>query len=280
MKKIIILLCVFLLSGCSTKFVYNNASWLVYWYLDDYVELNNQQEEQFDEMLNQWMDWHRSTELPKYQAHIEEIISDIKTKQIDEERIAYHREKGRDHWQRGRAYAAPDIVTLSKTLNDKQVAYLFIQLEKQNIEDEEENTEERELTTTQQTKKWVKRNQKGAKKWIGKLNNKQTLHITQYRDRFEKTGDHWLTYKRNYQQALNALFLSPERSNKFEETLLALILYPDSYRSEAFLSASEANIKASTEYFMGIIDLADIKQINKMIAEIDGLKQDIVSLNY
>ena len=178
MKKIIILLCVFLLSGCSTKFVYNNASWLVYWYLDDYVELNNQQEEQFDEMLNQWMDWHRSTELPKYQAHIEEIISDIKTKQIDEERIAYHREKGRDHWQRGRAYAAPDIVTLSKTLNDKQVAYLFIQLEKQNIEDEEENTEDRGLTTTQQTKKWVKRNQKGAKKWIGKLNNKQTLHLS------------------------------------------------------------------------------------------------------
>jgi hypothetical protein len=279
MKKITILLCVFLLSGCSTKFVYNNASWLVYWYLDDYVELNNQQEDQFDEILSKWIDWHRSTELPKYHVHLEEIISDIKSQQLNKERIAYHREKGRDHWERGRAYVAPDIVTMSKTLNDKQVTYLFSKLEKENIEDEEENTEDRGLTPTQQTKKWIERNQKGAKRWIGKLNNKQRLHITQYRDRFEKTGDYWLTYKRDYQQALNVLFLSPDRSNVFEDKLLTLILYPEAYRSEAFLSASEANTQASTEYFMGIIDLADKKQINRMIEEIEELKQDIVSLN-
>jgi hypothetical protein len=279
MKKITLLLCVLLLSGCTAKFAYNNASWLVYWYLDDYVELNNQQEDQFDKMLSKWIDWHRSSELPKYHAHLEEIINDIKTKQIDEDRIAYHREKGRDHWQRGRAYVAPDIVRLSKTLNEQQITYLFTKLEKENIEDEEENAEYRGLTPAQQNKKWVKRNEKGAKKWIGKLNNEQKLHITQFRERFEKTGDYWLTYKRKYQQALNELFLSPDRTNEFEDALLALILNPESYRSEAFLSASEANNKAGAEYLIGIMDSADKKQINKIIKEINEFKQDIVSLN-
>jgi hypothetical protein len=231
-------------------------------------------------MLSNWIAWHRSTELPNYQAHLKEILNDIKTKQIDETRITYHREKSRDHWKRARTHIAPDIVTMSKTLNEKQVSYLFAKLEKQNIEEEEENAEDRGLTPTQQTKKWIKKNQKGAKKWIGKLNNEQKLHITQFQARFEKTGNYWLTYKQAYQQALSELFLAPDRSNKFEDKLLALILYPESYRSEAFLLASEANNKARAEYLIGIIDLADKKQINRLIEEIDELKQDIASLNY
>jgi hypothetical protein len=279
MKKITILLCVLLLSGCSAKFAYNNASWLVYWYLDDYVELNNQQEEQFDHMLSTWFDWHRSNELPKYQAHFEELISDIKTKKIDEALIFYHREKSRDHWERARTHVAPDIVTMGKTLSEKQVSYLFTKLEKENIEDEEEDSQYRDLTLTQQDKKWIKRDQKGAKKWIGKLNNEQKLHIKQFRDRFKKTGNYWLTYKRDYQQALRELFSAPDRSNEFEEKLLTLILYPESYRSEAFSLASDANNKASAEYLIGIMDLADKKQMNRLIEEISNLKQDIISLN-
>lgn len=279
MKKITILLCVILLSGCSAKFAYNNASWLIYWYLDDYVELNNQQEEQFDQVFSNWFDWHRRIELPKYQAHFGELLSDIKTKKIDEARIFYHREKSRDHWERVRTHIAPDIVAIGKTLNEKQVTYLLAKLEEENIEAEEENIEDRGLTPAQQNKKWIKRNQKGAKKWIGKLNNEQKSHIAQFRDRFEKTGDYWLIYKRAYQQALGDLFAAPDRSNEFEDKLLALILYPETFRSEDFLLVSDANSKASAEYLIGIMDLADKKQMNRLINEISELRQDIISLS-
>lgn len=278
MKKTTILLCVLLLSGCSAKFAYNNASWLVYWYLDDYVELNNQQERQFDQMLSKWFDWHRSIELPKYQAHFGELISDIKTNKIDEARVFYHRQKTRDHWARVRTHIAPDIVTIAKTLNEKQVTYLLTKLEKDNLESEEENTEDKGLTLVQQNKKWIKRNQKGAKKWIGKLNNEQKLHITQFRDRFEKTSDYWLNYKRAYQQALSELFAASDRSNEFEDKLLALIIYPETYRSDAFLLAFDANSKASAEYLIGIMDLADKKQMNRLIIEISDVREDIISL--
>ena len=33
-------------TGCSSKFAYNNLDWLVYWYVDDYIEFSDQQEEQ------------------------------------------------------------------------------------------------------------------------------------------------------------------------------------------------------------------------------------------
>ena len=57
MKKLTLLLWIVLLSGCSTKFAYNNIDWLVNWYIDDYVVLDTQQEKQFDAILDKWTAW-------------------------------------------------------------------------------------------------------------------------------------------------------------------------------------------------------------------------------
>jgi hypothetical protein len=224
------------------------------------------------------MDWHRSTELPKYQAHLKELMSDIKENQIDDERIAYHREKGKGHWERARAHVAPDIVTMSKTLSDDQITYFFAKLEKQNIEEEEEDAEASQLSASERSKKWVKRNERGAKKWIGRLNEEQKQHIAQFRDRFQRTGEYWLTYRRAYQQALREVFASEDRSSAFNEKLTALILTPEAYRSEAFLAASEANQSASAEYLIGMLELADKKQVKRLLGDIEDLAQDLSSL--
>jgi hypothetical protein len=279
MKKIIVLLFVLLLGGCSTQFTYNNASWLVHWYIDDYVEFTREQEATFDDMFARWINWHRRTELPKYEAHLDELMADIRENRIDENRIAYHREKSREHWERARAHVAPDIITLAKTLDQEQIDFLFSQLEKENIEEEEEDAEAAELTSNERREKWIKRNQKGAKKWIGRLTDDQKTHIAQFRDRFERTGAYWLAYRRAYQGALKELFASNDRSELFDERLMELILYPEQYRSSAFVAATEANNNASASYLIGILESAETKQVSRLLDEIEDLKKDIQSLH-
>ena len=195
MKKYLLLLSVLLMTGCSTTFAYNNASWLVYWYLDDYVELNSSQEEQFDQMLAQWMSWHRSQELPKYEAQLGEIIEDIKSKNINHERITYHREKVRAHWVRARECIADDLVTLGRTLDEDQIIYMFAALEKENTESEEEIAERNEKSKKEREKDWVKQNQKGMRRWMGRLSNEQKDFIAGFNTSFESTSDLWLGYR-------------------------------------------------------------------------------------
>jgi hypothetical protein len=278
MKKIILLTCVLLLSGCSAKFAYNNVNWLIYWYLDDYVEFNNAQEDMFDDMLGSWMTWHKQEELPKYQAQLEDIMADIKANNVSEQSIASHRDRARQHWLRARSHVASDLVSLGATMSREQIIYFFAKLEKQNLEDEEEMNERSQLDEQERIEKWVKRNQKGIKKWTGKLSTEQKDFIETFNGRFESTGPFWLAYKREYQQQLREVFSMPTRDTAFEQSLYDLIKDPERFRSAEFQQAMDSNAQAGTEYMMGLMEMASAKQVVKLVDEIGELQKDVVNL--
>ncbi len=278
MKKIIIILTVLLLSGCSTTFAYNNASWLVYWYLDDYLELNDAQEDQFDGYLESWLQWHRTQELPKYEAQLTELIDDVSAGNMSVERVAYHREKAKGHWIRAREFVALDIVELAKTLDDQQVSDLFEALEEENVEDEEDLQENKEKSLSKREKDWVKRNQKGMRRWLGKLSDEQKEFIMSFNDRFESTREHWLMYKRSYQQALQDAFKMESRGEDFATLMYELIINPEQYRSPEFIAASDLNNQASAQYLIGLYQLSSDKQRENLVEEIDEFRQDVKSL--
>lgn len=278
MKKITILVCALLLGGCSATFAYNNVSWLIYWYLDDYIELNNKQEDMFDEMLDGWMLWHKQNELPQYQQQLEDIISDIKTKNIDAESIKLHRERARQHWVRARTYVASDLVTLGSTLSQDQVVYFFASLDKENREDEEEIIEKQALDEKKKIEKWTKKNQKGIKKWTGKLTSEQKNLVASFHNRFESTSQFWLAYKREYQQQLREVFAHPDRDAVFKKRLYDLIVDPEKFRSQPFQTAMDMNAQASTEYILELFALLSEKQVEKVLEEIEEFRQDTISL--
>ena len=64
-------LVVVVLTGCSAnRFIYNRADTFVRWIVDDYVDLNRDQQVAFDAHLQQFLDWHRRDELPQYRQFI------------------------------------------------------------------------------------------------------------------------------------------------------------------------------------------------------------------
>jgi len=51
MRVLVVFISVMFLASCSSKLAYNNLDWWVYWYMDDYIELKDEQEEKFDEAV-------------------------------------------------------------------------------------------------------------------------------------------------------------------------------------------------------------------------------------
>ena len=67
----LMLLAATVLAGCSAnRFIYNRADTFVRWIVDDYVDLNRDQQVAFDTHLQQFLGWHRRDELPQYRQFI------------------------------------------------------------------------------------------------------------------------------------------------------------------------------------------------------------------
>jgi hypothetical protein len=61
------------LGGCTTGFVYNRLDWVVSWYVNGLVSLDDAQEAQLKSMVQQTLDWHRRSQLPRYVSLLEQL---------------------------------------------------------------------------------------------------------------------------------------------------------------------------------------------------------------
>ena len=79
MAGLIVVLCAAVwLGGCSAvRLGYNQAPDIAYWWLDGYVDFNDQQTLRAREALGDWFAWHRRTELPQYAALLSKARTEV-----------------------------------------------------------------------------------------------------------------------------------------------------------------------------------------------------------
>lgn len=280
MRKLgILLITVLALSGCSSKFAYNNADWLVHWYIDDYIEFTDAQEDAFDERMAVWLEWHRSNELTQYATHIDEIKQRVMTSQLTADEIVAEFADGRSHWVRLRTELSPELAEMAPMLTDDQVIYFFAQLEKENAEEEEERREELEDETEEERlEDRVKRVTKQVEEFIGKTTPQQRQLINDFAPQFQSTYDYWLTYRRETQQVARQLFATRDNNPKFVEQLKDLMTNPDVYRSPEHVRIGDENSLLYATMLSELQASLTDKQKRKLNKELDDIIEDIEDL--
>ncbi|MFC3120088.1 DUF6279 family lipoprotein [Agaribacter flavus] len=279
MKKILaVLFSVFILAGCSTTFAYKNIDWLIYWYLDDFIDFTDEQEETFDTYLQKWLAWHKANEMPKYLAHINQLVDEISTKQLSIARMEYHRQKTREHWERARDYIAPDLVELAPMLSDKQIEDMFTAFEKELKDEEKDYKKLRDKPPEKRKKDWVKKYKKRISKWLGSLTEEQKNYIENSYDSILPSRQLWIDYNRRYQGELKKTFEEQADKMVFSERLHALLVEPEVYRSEALNQAFERNSQANMVMLQTLLVLSTDKQQKRLVNEIDDYRQDLIDL--
>ncbi|WP_046006401.1 DUF6279 family lipoprotein [Pseudoalteromonas rubra] len=275
MRKLLMVLALLTMTGCSTKFIYKNADWLSYWYLDDYISLTDEQEEQFDTRLGAWLAWHKTQELTRYAEQLTALKSDIENNKITLVRIEYHQAQMLAHWHRLRAKVVPDLVEMAPMLSEAQASELFDAL----AEGEAERAEKRSKRSEQKKhKRWLKERKKNLKRWIGRLSAEQESRIAQLYDQQSSTADLWSDYRTRYQGALRALFAQPERGDAFKARLSELLMAPEQFRSEQLNQVNEQNRKANHQYLLDVYQSLSDKQKKRLISELEEVIEDIESL--
>ncbi|NOU49798.1 hypothetical protein HG263_04520 [Pseudoalteromonas sp. JBTF-M23] len=275
MRKILILIALLFMAGCSTKFVYKNLDWLTYWYVDDYISLTDEQEAHFDKHLQTWLDWHKSQEIDAYIAQLNHIKEDVSAGTISPERVSYHQEQMLAHWYRFRDKIVPDLARLAPLLSKSQIEELFNAL----AESESESIEKRQQRSVQKRKKrWLKNRINNLERWLGNLNEQQKMLVEQLYTQQLSTADLWYDYRVSYQSQLKTLFENSNRDEEFVSDLQSLLSNPEQFRSQELKKRITHNKQLEYQFLTDIYQSLSEKQKAHLLEELDELIDDLASL--
>jgi hypothetical protein len=277
MKKILII--VFfsftLLPGCTSKFAYNNIDWLLYWYIDDYIDLDKDQKRVFDKKLDSWLTWHRRTELLEYKQHLQQIQEQLRAGALSAEQWTTHFDVAGEHWYRVRGKITTDLAALTERVSKRQINTLFDKLEEKNVKREEEVAE---LSAAERKTENIEDLQDRFKDWIGRLSVGQKNIIAAKVGELESNYVEWIVYRRNIQARARTLLLQQAENVNFETEFLALINQPETYQSQFFIDRSERNKLVYSNLLAQISEDLSTKQMKKIDKELQALIEDLDDL--
>ncbi|QYK06705.1 DUF6279 family lipoprotein [Shewanella zhangzhouensis] len=268
-------LALFLLAGCSTKMSYYFLDWAIEWELDDYVDLNRDQQKQFDAVLDEFIDWHRREELPRYVAQLESIKQQMLSGTLTPAAWAEEVNYAQSHWFRLFEHVFEGILPIVQSLSDEQVSGIIEQLRKEEaklVAEYAGKTQEELIADSDE------RLTERAEKWIGKLSDKQKAMIHASNTSRLSTLDMWLEYRhewlRQFETALNQRADTPLLRSRLQLLMTA----PQTLKSEKHQQAVRENSENFGRLVMSIYrDLSD-KQSKKLWHEYDALTKDLAEL--
>lgn len=246
-----------LVSGCTSRFLYNHADWVVSWYLDDYVELTSSQSDSLDRAVMQWIDWHRNSELPRYKDQLLSIQALVAKPEVSNQQIEQHLEDIRSLWRRLRQHLTPDIAHLGMQLTPSQWRDVLAHLEKKQ-RTWQKKREDR--SASEQFDKNVDDLTDELEQWTGRLQDAQTALVKKQLQCLAPTFDDWLTYRRQWQQAVADWLETPKRS---ESDLQRILLHNQDYMTANYRHKQQQNQQCYVQLLSQLIRSLNDKQIGR-----------------
>jgi len=249
---VLILVLAFGLAGCSsTKLAYRYADWGIVWWVEDYVSLTADQKQQLNSDIEQLRQWHCSAELPRYQAWLDELESDVSNNPPDQATVEYHQQQLFSFFPSLLERATPVATNLLSSLSDEQVQELADNMAQSQREMEEEFLADSPEATAEAR---AERTAELVERWLGELNSKQRDIVRQWSANRGAQTEIWLQGRKNWQLALLEI-LEGRDEPTFEAELEYLILNSEEVRGEAY-KAMMAESRAAMASLMHDLILA------------------------
>ena len=268
-KCICILAMAVALQGCGATFVYNNLSMISPWYVDDYIDLNNDQDTLYHKHLATLHQWHRQHELPEYRRLLSELKSHLDRDQIDSQFLATYLVDIRQRWTLLLVKATPALTELALTMSDQQVAQLTTALEKRNVE----RLEKTETPLEHKTERL-----ESITEWMGVLTTEQANWVSDYAAKNPDQSAISVSAHRAFQLRLKAL-LQQRTEPTFIAQFAQLVANPlDAAEGEVLTQSREQNLEARIELYQRLWISASDKQKASVKKRLTDFIDDIDSL--
>ena len=270
MKKILLFSLIFLVGCSSTTFIYNRIDFLLPWYLESYVDLNQEQRQKLNELLEPFFEWHREEELPKYVKIIEdfESILDEKIELASIEAITHEVEQS---WFRLEDNMIAWVIPMTRELSNEQITDFLKTMQTKTTQNENKYLS-RNLQTYQNDN--YKRIRKNLRRFIGGMNKDQLDLIDIASKEMIRVDGQWID---NRKALIDNLKVILKRGDGWELDL-ENITHRDDKVASNYRRTYSHNIAVNERLFVEILNSRTEKQDKKLRSQLLRYKTDIKTL--
>jgi hypothetical protein len=264
-----------LLAACSrVGLVYRNLDWLIPWRLDDYLSLNREQKAWLKPRLQAHLEWHCSSELPRYIDWLQRSEALIEQAQPSASQLTEQFAELDGALKRITGEITPTAIELLQSLNPGQVAELYAAMDEDNREDRQDFLEPPLAT---QISRRATRMQQRLRPWLGRLNDAQQARIAEWAQTLGEQNRLWLDNRLRWQTEFRAA-LDARRSADFPARLTRLLQGRESVYEADSRAAYARSRQALAELFSDLLESADSKQHKRLTARLRDLRRDLAQL--
>ncbi|MEP7157184.1 MAG: DUF6279 family lipoprotein [Betaproteobacteria bacterium] len=262
------------LAACSlATMAYNNAGSLIGFALNDYVELNEQQEAIVKERVNQLIAWHRKSELPQ----LLRLLNEARERGVTSPAVADVRDfytRGQAHFERTVEQVLPDMAELLRQLEPSQIARLEKKFAKENLKVMEDMAKPQALRQS----KRLERTRERYEDLFGSLSAEQAAYLQAHQPVTGPLDAMRLADRKRWQREFTDAIKSNADTSQLLAELRILILTPEKRRDPAYqaeLSRQQEEMLATTTWMLASATPAQKAKLQKKIS---GYAEDVTRL--
>ena len=270
-SRILVVLALALLGACSsTTFLYNRLDFILPWYLDDYVELDRDQRQQFDRLLDPFLDWHREEELPAYVAVLDQIEGTlgqpVTTQEMDAIAGAFEAA-----WLRLEGRSLDWLLALGASLSDEQVAEFL-----QNLDERQQEYEEKYLSRSEEEyrEEMYDNLLDRAQDYLGRLDGEQKAALRAASEAIIRSDRPWLEERARWHARLAELL---QREPGWEQRVRDAVARREETLSEDYREAYTHNLALIQQTIVDLLNSRSERQERRLRGEIADLREDLLA---
>ncbi|GEM78016.1 DUF6279 family lipoprotein [Vibrio superstes] len=256
LKTLLVSALLLTLTACTAKLMYRNLDWAVLEFIEDYVSLDGDQEEILELQLKQFTQWHKTEELPRYEAQLQTLY-DADLSLVDEDFLIEQHQMFRTHIKRLANEITPELYSLSRSMSKEQIDEFLRNLTEQHQDYSEKYSQTSERKTRTRYKERIEKN---LRRWLGTLSIEQKNIAYEWSSSIERTHQDWAVYRIETRDRIKTMFARRDDPFFYQKELTTLINNPEQGYSSELIGKLERNRALANQSILAIISTASAEQ--------------------
>ncbi|WP_348970805.1 DUF6279 family lipoprotein [Pseudomonas atacamensis] len=263
------------LGACSrVGLAYRNLDVIIPWSLSDYVDMNGEQKDWFNERLKEHLSWHCTTQLPGYLDWLDRLQAMVESKQVSDAALQERTAEAKQAIAETAREITPSAIELLQGLDDKQVAEMNEAFAKDLRKRQQEYVKP---PLAQQIKERGERMEKRLNDWLGPLSDTQKQRVVAWTNALGDQNTQWIANRAHWQQQFSAA-VAQRQSPEFPQRIETLLVNRERLWTADYRKAYANTEAQARSLFVDLMAESTPQQRERLLKKIEGVRKDFNDL--